>query len=83
VPAAPVNDVKAALDNAFVKDGRRVHTAARAEGAVQMLAPPFRCPGEDMPCEPAPALGADTDDILGKLGFAADDLARLRAAGAL
>jgi succinate---hydroxymethylglutarate CoA-transferase len=83
VPAAPVHDVKAALDNAFVKDEGRVRAAERPEGAVHMLAPPVRCPGEDMPCEPAPALGADTDDILGRLGFAADDVARLRAAGAL
>jgi succinate--hydroxymethylglutarate CoA-transferase len=83
VPAAPVHDVKAALDNAFVKDEGRVRTAARPEGAVHMLAPPIRCPGEEVPCEPAPALGADTDDILGQLGFAADDLARLRATGAL
>jgi crotonobetainyl-CoA:carnitine CoA-transferase CaiB-like acyl-CoA transferase len=48
-----------------------------------MLAPPMRCPGEEMPCTPAPSLGADTDDILGKLGFAAQELARLRGAGAL
>jgi len=83
VPAAPVHDVKAALDNAFVRDEGRVRAAGRAEGAVHMLAPPVRCPGEDMPCEPAPALGADTDDILGRLGFATEELARLRAAGAL
>jgi crotonobetainyl-CoA:carnitine CoA-transferase CaiB-like acyl-CoA transferase len=83
VPAAPVHDVKAALDNAFVRDEGRVRAAGRGEGAVHMLAPPVRCPGEDMPCEPAPALGADTDDILGRLGFAPHELARLRAAGAL
>jgi len=83
VPAAPVHDVKAALDNAFVKDEGRVRAAERPEGAVHMLAPPLRCPGEDMPCEPAPKLGADTDDILGRLGFASEELARLRAAGAL
>ena len=83
VPAAPVHDVKAALDNAFVTDEGRIRSAGRAEGAVHMLAPPLRCPGEDMPCEPAPKLGADTDDILGRLGFASEELARLRAAGAL
>ena len=74
---------KAALDNTFVTDERRVRAAERAGGAVHMLAPPVRCPGEDMPCEPAPPLGADTDDILGRLGFAPEELARLRAAGAL
>jgi succinate--hydroxymethylglutarate CoA-transferase len=83
VPAAPVHDVKTALDNAFVRDEGRVRTAERPEGAVHLLAPPVRCPGEEMPCAPAPALGADTDAILGSLGFRASDLARLRAAGAL
>jgi crotonobetainyl-CoA:carnitine CoA-transferase CaiB-like acyl-CoA transferase len=78
-----VRAADAPLDNTFVKDEGRIRAAGRAEGAVHMLAPPVRCPGEDMPCEPAPALGADTDDILGKLGFAPNELARLRAAGAL
>ena len=36
-----------------------------------------------MPCEAAPSLGADTDDILIRLGYARDEIARLRAAGAL
>ena len=83
VPASPVHDVKAALDNAFVKDEGRVRTATRAEGDVHMLAPPIRCRGDEMPCEPAPALGSDTDHILGRLGFAQDEIERLRTAGAL
>jgi crotonobetainyl-CoA:carnitine CoA-transferase CaiB-like acyl-CoA transferase len=61
-----------------------LRTASRAGGGdVHMLAPPIRCPGEEMPCEAAPPLGADTDDVLGKLGFASAEIARLRAAGAL
>ncbi len=83
VPAAPVHDVKAALENAFVRNEGRVRAAERPGGAVNMLAPPVRCPPDATPCEPAPALGADTDDILEKIGFAREELARLRAAGAL
>jgi crotonobetainyl-CoA:carnitine CoA-transferase CaiB-like acyl-CoA transferase len=83
VPAAPVHDVKAALENAFVKDEGRVCTATRAEGAIRLLAAPIKCPGDQMPCEPAPALGADTDDVLTQIGFARDEIARLRATGAL
>ena len=70
VPAAPVHDVKAALDNAFVADEGACARGRAPRGACSMLAPPVRCPGEEMPCEPAPALGADTDEILGELGFA-------------
>jgi succinate--hydroxymethylglutarate CoA-transferase len=83
VPAAPVHDVKAALENVFVKDEAKVRTATRAEGNIRLLAAPIKCPGDEMPCEAAPALGADTDDILSQIGFARDEIARLRATGAL
>jgi crotonobetainyl-CoA:carnitine CoA-transferase CaiB-like acyl-CoA transferase len=83
VPAAPVHDVKAALENAFVAEGKRVRTAAHPGGDIRLLAPPVRCPGEDMPCEAAPALGSGTDGILTGLGYSAEEIARLRAAGAL
>jgi crotonobetainyl-CoA:carnitine CoA-transferase CaiB-like acyl-CoA transferase len=83
VPAAPVHDVKAALENAFVVDGDRVRTAAHPSGDIRLLAPPVRCPGNDTPCEAAPPLGSDTDDILAGLGYSAEEIARLRAAGAI
>jgi crotonobetainyl-CoA:carnitine CoA-transferase CaiB-like acyl-CoA transferase len=81
VPAAPVNDVQAALENAFVADGERVRTAAHAGGDIRLLGSPIRCPGDETPCRAAPPLGADTDDILGGLGFAPAEIARLRKAG--
>jgi succinate---hydroxymethylglutarate CoA-transferase len=81
VPAAPVHDVQAALENPFVTDGERVRTAAHRGGAIRLLAPPIRCPDEEAPCRAAPALGADTDDILAGLGFAQAEIARLRGAG--
>ena len=83
VPAAPVHDVKAALDSAFVGEGARVRTAAHPGGEIKLLASPIRCPGDDVPCQAAPALGADSDEILAGLGYAPDEIARLRAAGAI
>jgi formyl-CoA transferase len=32
---------------------------------------------------PVPDLGSDTDDVLRELGYAADEIARLRAEGAI
>jgi crotonobetainyl-CoA:carnitine CoA-transferase CaiB-like acyl-CoA transferase len=56
---------------------------ARPGGNIRLLASPVRCPGDEVPCEAAPALGSDTDDILVGLGYARNEIARLRAAGAL
>ena len=83
VPAAPVNDLKSALDSAFVSEGGRVRAVAHPGGNIRLLASPIRCPGEVIPCEAAPPLGSATDAILGELGYAPSEIARLRAAGAL
>jgi succinate---hydroxymethylglutarate CoA-transferase len=81
VPAAPVHDVQAALENAFVADSDRVRTAAHAGRDIRLLGGPIRCPGDETPCRAGPALGADTDDVLGGAGFAPAEIARLRQAG--
>jgi succinate--hydroxymethylglutarate CoA-transferase len=81
VPAAPVHDVEAALENAFVADSDRVRTADHAGREIRLLGGPIRCPGDETPCRAAPALGADTDDVLGGAGFTPAEIARLREAG--
>ncbi len=83
VPAAPVHDVKAALDSVFVSEGGRVRAVAHPGGDIRLLAPPIRCPGDDMPCDAAPPLGSATDRILAGLGYAPDEIARLRQTGAV
>jgi crotonobetainyl-CoA:carnitine CoA-transferase CaiB-like acyl-CoA transferase len=53
-------------------------------GAVRMLG--FALKFAEAPCtvrRPAPDLGADTEAVLGELGYAAEEIARLRAAGAV
>jgi len=75
VPAAPVNDLKAALDNPFVAERRRIG----GYGAVRMVAGPVLDGAADPPDRPAPALGADTDAVLRDCGFSAADLRTLRA----
>jgi succinate--hydroxymethylglutarate CoA-transferase len=81
VPTAPVHDVREALENPFVTEEGRVRTVDHASGPIRLLAPSIRCPGEELPCRPAPAMGADTDDILGDLGFAPAEISDLRQAG--
>jgi len=75
VPAAPVNDLKAALDNPFVaeRDGIRNY------GHVRMVAGPVRDGAAEPPLHAAPALGADTDRVLRDCGFSAGEIAALRA----
>jgi crotonobetainyl-CoA:carnitine CoA-transferase CaiB-like acyl-CoA transferase len=81
VPAAPVNDVKAALESSFAASGERIRSAQHPAGDIRLLGSPIRCPGDETPCCTAPALGADTDDVLSDLGFAPAEIARLRKAG--
>jgi succinate--hydroxymethylglutarate CoA-transferase len=83
VPAAPVNDVRGALESPFVMDGGRVRTVDHPSGPIRLLAASVTCPGEDTPCVAAPAMGADTDAVLSEAGFSAGEIASLRKAGAV
>ena len=68
VPAAPVNDVGQALDNPFARaQGLIVESAHPARGTIKTLACPIRCPGETLPSQAAPRLGADNQSVLGPL----------------
>jgi len=76
VPAAPVNNVQQALENPFVAERGRLATYGNVrmvKGSVIEAAEP--------PLQPAPALGADTDAVLGECGFSAAEVAGFRADG--
>ena len=75
VPAAPVNDLKAALDNPFVAERNGI----RDYGNARMVAGPVRDNASEPPLHAAPALGADTDTVLRDCGFSDAEIARLRA----
>jgi crotonobetainyl-CoA:carnitine CoA-transferase CaiB-like acyl-CoA transferase len=81
VPASPVFDVGQALDNPFVREGGRVAPFTRPEGGadVQGLVGPVRINGRAPPTMAAPALGADTEAVLARLGITGADVAALRA----
>jgi len=81
VPASPVYDIAEALNNPFVRDGGRVAAFTRPEGGdpVQGLVGPVRIDGQAPLTNAAPSFGADTNNVLGKLGFSAEAIAALRA----
>jgi len=79
VPAAPVNDVKAALENPFLKERGRVWEYEHPKHqAVRMTPTPICCVGM-APRRAAPQLGADTSAILGDCGYSEEDIHKLRA----
>jgi len=80
LPVAPVNDVATALENPFVAERRSVLEFAYPDGrSARLLANPIRT-GAEPPRKAAPALGADTDDLLRELGLDEVRIAALRAA---
>jgi crotonobetainyl-CoA:carnitine CoA-transferase CaiB-like acyl-CoA transferase len=78
VPVGPVYGLDAALDNPFLDERGSIQSYDHpVKGTLRVLTSPIRDNGETLPVKAAPPLGADTDDILGELGYTADDIARL------
>lgn len=81
VPVAPVNDIAQALDNPFVKEQERVLDFLYPDGrSIRLLALPVRT-GDPHPVKAAPTLGEHTEDLLAELGYDAQRILALRAAG--
>ena len=80
VPAAPVYDIRQALENGFVKDEGRLQSLKLAgHGSYRTIATPIKC-GEPTPANPAPKLGQHTEALLRELGYDEARMATLRAA---
>lgn len=84
VPVAPVYDVGQALRNPFVAERGGVADFSYPDGKkARLISNPIRLSDADLPRRAAPALGADTDDLLRGLGYTEERIAALRAAGAV
>ena len=84
VPVAPVNDIAQALDNPFVAERGGIVDFDYPDGrTARMIANPIRCSDAEAPRRAAPSLGADTDELLGELGYSAERIAELRSRGAV
>jgi crotonobetainyl-CoA:carnitine CoA-transferase CaiB-like acyl-CoA transferase len=79
VPAAPVLDVKQALDNPYLVEAKRIVDFQHPEhGPLPGIASSIRASGVEHPDQAAPSLGQDTDDIMARLGYASADVVDLR-----
>ncbi len=81
VPAAPVYDIKQALDNPFVAERQNVVDAEHPRfGKIRGVAAPVRV-DEPLPTRAAPELGQDNGRLLAELGYDAGRIAMLRESG--
>lgn len=83
VPVAPVYGLAQALDNPRVANMIATVGHPDQPGGLRVLANPIKLDGERLPSRAAPKLGADSDAVLGEAGYAADEIAELRAAGVI
>lgn len=81
VPAAPIYNVREALENPFVTDSDRIQSVdLEGYGTYRILNSPVKSGGAETPANPAPKLGADTEEILKGIGYDNERLATLRGA---
>lgn len=81
----PVLELDEALDSELVKArGMVIAVDQPGVGEVRQLASPIVIDGQrPARTEPAPAFGEHTDEVLGALGYGADQIASLRESGAV
>jgi crotonobetainyl-CoA:carnitine CoA-transferase CaiB-like acyl-CoA transferase len=84
VPVAPVYEVDEALADPHVRAREMVVDVEHPRfGTLRETGNPIKIAGVVPRYRPAAPLGADTAQVLGEVGIGADQLARLRAAGAV
>ena len=82
VPASPINNIREAMENPFVKERGAIHKFAnpsKPNETFRMVAHPIRSGGDAPLRKPAPKLGADTERILDELGLSKTRIKELRA----
>lgn len=81
VPVAPVFELGQALDNPWLCTIAMRETIPHPDKpAMDILANPLKLDGRRLPNRAAPLLGADSEAILGELGYSDAEIGNLRAA---
>ena len=84
VPAAPVNDIAAALDNPFAQSTGQIISYEAPDGTmVTSTGPAIRVPGEAPLANGAPALAADLESVLSEIGIDAEEREPLARKGVI
>ncbi len=80
----PVLELDEALDSELIESREMILTVDQpGAGPLRQLASPLKIDGRrPARAEPAPGFGEHTDEVLGALGYDADEIAQLRAEGA-
>jgi formyl-CoA transferase len=80
---AGVNDMAAVLEHPVLSGRDRWARVGTPGGAVPATVPPYDLNGSTPVMGPVPDLGEHSEQILAELGYTPDDVAALRAAGAV
>ena len=84
VPAAPVRALPDALDNPNLAATSGIQSIGHPlSPSFRVLSSPIRLDGERIEARCAPALGADTDPLLGSLGYSATEIATVAGNGVI
>lgn len=84
VPCGPILSTKDILDDRALYDrGFLVEVSHPERGSYVTVASPIRLSDSEVPVERAPLLGEHTNEVLSAIGYAADDIANMRATGAI
>lgn len=83
VPAGPINSIPDVVADPQILARNMIAAAGGGRFVSQPIRMGDGAAQTAWPERPAPALGADTDSVLASVGYSSEDIARLRAAGAL
>ncbi|OYW33930.1 MAG: formyl-CoA transferase, partial [Azorhizobium sp. 12-66-6] len=84
VPCGPILSTKDIMeDRSLYERGFLVEVPHPERGTYVTVASPIRLSDNDVPVERAPLLGEHTDEVLAWIGYGTDDIANMRATGAV